>query len=426
LKAVLKYFERYAEPETALAKQLPDRKWSDVLVVPARRETDALFHLLRSIERAAGFSSSKVLTILVVNGTEREAAENQKLFQKLEILEWKNGTAFLSRTYSDLFVIDRASPPRAFQEKQGVGLARKIGCDIALALIRAGRILSPWMRNTDADVILPEDYFLTLETHHEKQTVGFVYDFFHNSKPLGHFAPALDIYDLSLRYYVSGLRWAQSPYAFHTIGSALVVHANAYAEVRGFPKREAGEDFYLLNKLAKIGHVESSLGSPIQIQGRLSDRTPFGTGARVNEIASDLMENRDILFYHPQIFDYLREWLEVLSHFSESLLDLESLLEARTSGRFLIPLLKSMGAIDAATRLKERAKAPEVRLRNIHVWFDAFKTLKFVHGLRDTSLPSLPWREAVDRLGQLTADDTLRYKASEGIMEIYERSTSHI
>ena len=48
------------------------------------------------------------------------------------------------------------------------------------------------------------------------------------------------------------MKYARSPYAFHTIGSTMAVSANHYAKVRGFPKREAGEDFYLLNKLAKV------------------------------------------------------------------------------------------------------------------------------------------------------------------------------
>ena len=65
------------------------------------------------------------------------------------------------------------------------------------------------------------------------------------------------LYEYSLRYYVAGLTYAQSPYAFHTIGSTMAVNAEHYASVRGFPRREAGEDFYLLNKLAKVGSVHT-------------------------------------------------------------------------------------------------------------------------------------------------------------------------
>ncbi len=46
-------------------------------------------------------------------------------------------------------------------------------------------------------------------------------------------------------------------------GSSLGVLAPAYAEVRGFPRRQAGEDFYLLDKLAKTvnaGRERLSIG----------------------------------------------------------------------------------------------------------------------------------------------------------------------
>ncbi len=76
---------------------------------------------------------------------------------------------------------------------------------------------------------------------------------------------ATQLYELSLRYYVAGMKFARSPYAFHTIGSSMAVSPVHYARVRGFPKREAGEDFYLLNKLAKLGSVlELDRGSDLR------------------------------------------------------------------------------------------------------------------------------------------------------------------
>jgi hypothetical protein len=420
MKALRKYFEHYAETEINFVPELPQKNWDKVLVIPARSEGDLLLSTLASVERAALFASSKVLTILVVNGHESEISVNRKLFEKLGVASVLAPWSFLENHGSDLLVINRATPPRCFQEKDGVGLARKIGCDLALALIHEKRIRSVWIRNTDADVILPEDYFLHLETHEdpERRTVAFVYDFVHNTKPLGHLAPALELYDLSLRYYVEGLKWANSPYAFHTIGSALVVHAEAYAEVRGFPKREAGEDFYLLNKLAKIGKIEGSLGSPIQIQGRLSNRTPFGTGAKVSEITSHLSEGKEMLFYHAEIFYYLREWLDILGVYAHSTSSLESELEARSSGEWLTSVLKPLGALAAIPRLKEKARTPEIRLKQFHIWFDAFRTLKFIHGFRDAYLPSQRWQEASASLSKLTSDVSLRYKANEVMVHL--------
>ncbi|MDB5036919.1 MAG: hypothetical protein JWQ35_447 [Bacteriovoracaceae bacterium] len=410
---VQKYLETYAEPEIQLVSKIPDRIWTDTLVIPARTENEHLFRTLQSVEKASQFSDKRVLVILVVNGQANEIEENQKVLHALGAVSLSDGFHFIEKSFYDIVVIDRASASRCFQEKEGVGLARKIGCDFALSLIQRKRILSPWIRNTDADVILPEDYFLALESHGDYRPAGFVYDFIHDSSPLGELAPALDLYDLSLRYYVAGISWAKSPYAFHTIGSALVIHAEAYAEVRGFPKREAGEDFYLLNKLAKIGQIEDSLGSPIQIAGRVSTRTPFGTGVKTQEIASKLLDGEDVLFYHPEIFLHLKEWVEVLAQFSHSTHSLQDEILLRSTGPFLLENLRGLDAIDAISKLKEKSKTPEIRLRQFHTWFDAFKTLKFVHLMRDTTHPSLPWKKALKGLSALTADNSLRYKSSK-------------
>ena len=76
---------------------------------------------------------------------------------------------------------------------------------------------------------------------------------------------ATALYELRLHHYVLGLEYAGSPYAYHTLGSCLAVKADAYAQVRGFPKRAGAEDFYLLNKLAKLGAMPRLQGRCIRI-----------------------------------------------------------------------------------------------------------------------------------------------------------------
>ncbi|GIR63469.1 MAG: hypothetical protein CM15mP68_1350 [Pseudomonadota bacterium] len=61
-----------------------------------------------------------------------------------------------------------------------------------------------------------------------------------------------------------------SAYAYPTLGSTISVHAQSYARVRGYPKRNAGEDFYLLNKLNKLHPVQVLQQPVIEVQARLS------------------------------------------------------------------------------------------------------------------------------------------------------------
>jgi hypothetical protein len=156
--------------------------------------------------------------------------------------------------------------------------------------------------------------------------------------------------------------------------------------VRGIPRREAGEDFYLLNKLAKVGRVHDLEGDPVRIRGRVSDRVPFGTGAALQEIQAALAEGRPTRHYDPHVFDGLRIWLAALDEFVADP-DGEALQARvrRAPSRLSAPLwntLSSMGAFAAAEQASEQVGGEQLR-RRLMEWNDAFRTLKLIHGLRD-------------------------------------------
>ena len=121
-----------------------------------------------------------------------------------------------------------AQPPEG--EANGtdeVGLARKIGADIALALIDRDFVTSPWIFNTDADVKLPLDYFGPLDAPGNQENSAFIYPFSHSIENPGSALEenALLLYEISLLYYGAGLNYASSPYAFPSIGSTVAVNA---------------------------------------------------------------------------------------------------------------------------------------------------------------------------------------------------------
>jgi len=281
---------------------------------------------------------------------------------------------------------------------QGVGWARKIGFDVALRLHRSKKLASRWLHSTDADVILPRDYFERASAVGTPNAAALVYPFTHRGEVDVALARAVQLYEISLRYYVLGLASAGSPYAHHTIGSTLAVDATAYAKVRGVPKRTAAEDFYLLGKLAKIGAVVPLGGGAVSLSGRVSRRVPFGTGPAVERIA----RGGDFTLYHPHIFAALGGWLAALSDltpvsppgaFSKRLM-------ARCREGGLDPtLLVEMAAhptTEAALAAARRHAKTGAKLRqHLFTWFDAFRTLKFVHALEARSFPPRPWIDAL-------------------------------
>lgn len=256
---------------------------------------------------------------------------------------------------------------QAFHHNDGVGLARRIAADTACALIQTGFVTEPWIFSTDADVELPDDYFQVCKQCPDGTAISLNFSHITDDPVLGGYQ---ERYDFRLKYYQQGVKHIGAAYDHIPLGSTLVVHAHAYAKVRGFPCRSGGEDFYLLNKLAKVGRIEQPSEPVVKIRVRQSDRVPFGTGPAVIKIKEQLAAGKEFTYYHPMIFERLRIWHEdLLSYFSENQLPQDrSLNEYWHVDKVLN---KALQQINSVARWQQF----------VHEWFDAFKILKSVHFL---------------------------------------------
>jgi hypothetical protein len=191
-------------------------------------------------------------------------------------------------------------------------------------------------------------------------------------------------YELYLRYHALGLAYAGSPYAFHTIGSAMACSAEAYAAVSGMNRRLAAEDFYFLQQLAKTGPVEPINEATVYPSARASARVPFGTGARMREFQSSAEDA--YLVYRPEVYGILKHWFVAVSTSPES--SAESLL---TSAEDIHPELRMFLDRSAFERNWENLQRNSADARGLiaqfHRWFDGLKTLRCIHHLRDHGLP---------------------------------------
>jgi hypothetical protein len=406
---VSKYLRVHAEPEAGLARAVT-RSYRHVIVIPASGEEPSLWDgLVRATDRVAG----EALCIVVVNGHAELPLETHQLNRQcIATLNRRaearpiDAGAWLGRIdAADVLLIDRASPERIVPRKQGVGLARKIGCDVALGLRHAGKSTSRWIHTSDADVGLPADYF-TAAADVSAPAAALAYRFEHATSSDSRLDRAHALYECYLRYYVLGLAHAGSPYACHTIGSILAIDASAYAGVRGFPRREAAEDFYLVNKLLKLGPVSVPSSEPIAIRPRRSSRVPFGTGRATGDMLDrELDRGDDYAIYHPRCFVLLRAWLEALSHHAatgdDAIAAASRLLHDAVDRACLAAALASLDVHAGLDKALREAPARD-RRRRAHEWFDAFRTRKLVHALRDgvdggPALGVLPWREGLER-----------------------------
>lgn len=405
------YFARYAEPEFAFAHALSER-YLAVLVVPVCGESPAL---LDGFQSALSRANGRVLLVLVVNATDGASpsvhAENQRLLSHLAAAHPAAraighpgvGTrGWLAQTeHCDLLWLDRASAGARLPAREGVGMARKLGGDLAAALWARGQLSCPLLASSDADVTLPADYFqqLTEPVAERVPSAAWLWPYRHEPGGDAGIDTATVLYEISLRYYVLGLAAAGSCYAYQSVGSTLCVDAAAYLSVRGVPKREAAEDFYLLDKLAKVRPLRRPAVAPIGIRARASQRVPFGTGRRSREIADELASGQEFRLYSPRIFQALSAVQGGLDDFAQTgqVAALERAIERDVPdfSRPVHDILTGLGAFTALASAADQAPRGPVLRRRIHTWFDSLRTLRFVHGLRDRCAASLPWRSAL-------------------------------
>jgi hypothetical protein len=387
--AIAQYLERYAEPEARF--NLPAKTYQHSLVIPAYQEVGE--QLRKVWERID--SPSTFLVIIINNrpaigdnsfngssndisndspGLRDDAASIMDQF----FIEGKTTVSLgdgllLIKDRPDILIIDRHSEDRTINPRQGVGLARKIGMDVALQLHLSGVVSSNWLFTTDADAVLPQDYFVV---SHSPKDAALIYPCRHLSKP--GYELATSLYEINLLYYTAGLSYAGSPYAYPTIGSTISCAAKNYAAVRGVPKRNTGEDFYLLNKLRKTGEVTIQDRMPILLSGRLSERVPIGTGRALIAISALQDPHRDYRYEHFKCFEKLAEFQRLLQALSKNQPD-----EIVFDDPALQAYCEQNGFCHQYLSKVIESPSPKVLRKHLQDWFDGLKTRQFIHHFRD-------------------------------------------
>jgi hypothetical protein len=202
-------------------------------------------------------------------------------------------------------------------------------------------------------------------------------------------------YELFLRGYVLGLTLAGSPYAFHSVGSAMACRASAYVKIGGMNSRAAGEDFYFLQQLARTVGVEQLAGTVVHPSPRASHRVPFGTGRSVSRMQAG--GEGEQLFYHPDCFRLLGAWLSLVADRPGA--DSSTLRElAGEISPCLGEYLELNRFEEIWNKLRRNHPGREQLLNAFHVWFDGLKTMKLIHHLSDGPYPRCEADQALAEL----------------------------
>jgi glycosyltransferase involved in cell wall biosynthesis len=348
----------------------PEGTNAGCVVIPALGESLRIFKTLHSLAANPPELLAQFLIVIVVNHRE-DATEPEKRDNRETLARLRLGYGALR-----LGIIDAAGPGLELPAKTGgVGLARRIGMDLALPLLAPGAI----MVCLDADTLVEANYLRALRDHFAGSVAGgAVIPFCHQAGETSGEERAITLYELYLRHYVLGLEQAGSPYAFHCVGSAMACTAAAYLKMGGMNARSAGEDFYFLQQLQRTSGIARVSGTVVHPAARSSHRVPFGTGKSIARILELGEESQS--FYHPDCFRILGKWLGLVEAGS-ALSGSELLAQSAQIDPQLASYLETARFAPVWDRLGQNAGGPQALKTAFHGWFDALKTVRLVHHL---------------------------------------------
>lgn len=380
-KAVADYLvRRAARGPWTLALEV-NKPLPGAIIIPSLAEAVSVPLLLDSLAADSSLAASGLGVVFVVNNRldaqNGEKEDNRATLQLLASLRGK--------LPFPLGTVDAASPGLELPLKDGgVGLARKLGHDLLLPYLDF-KSTDPLLVSLDADTVVKAGYAGAIINHFRAAAAGgAVIPFEHLPAEGEREGRAIERYELFLRCYVAGLLHAGSPYAFHTVGSAMACRASAYLKCGGMNRRRAGEDFYFLQSLAKTAGIAQVAGTAVYPSPRRSDRVPFGTGRAMGMMLD--AEPNSIQFYRPQCYQLLKAWLELVLAACSTRSD-----DLFAKGRALSATLGNFLAEQKFERAWQGFLGQHATVERLqaafHGWFDAFRTMKLFHYLVEREWP---------------------------------------
>lgn len=396
-------------------KESPERDLGIIVVIPCFDEPDlitSLESLLRCNEPAC---SVEIIIVFnsALNSSLSSIDQNRKSLD--EFIEWREQHSSPNRTFHYIWREDLNN------KDAGAGLARKIGMDEAI--YRFNQLNQPdgILVSFDADAVCDPNYLLEIENHYRNHpgtdgtTIYFEHPLSGEDFPKEVYQGIIQ-YELYLRYYRSVLRFAGFPFAFHTVGSCFTVKANSYVKQGGMSKKQAGEDFYFIQKLAPLGNFNEINSTRVIPSPRPSDRVPFGTGPVVRRYMESSEESLSV--YNLLSFLHLSSLFDLVNSFYKA--GEEKISEIVTTlSEPVKTFLENQEAINRINEINQNSASQASFRKRFFRWFNAFMVIKFLNFSHEDYYEKIPVNvaasELLAELGKETAEDPKQ------LLEIYRK-----
>lgn len=372
----MKHWKTYTErqkPAYIRDSILPELNTDVVVVIPCFNEPD-LFETLYNLH-AIRRPGANVLILVVFNSGEHsdESAVLQNRLSYEQLLMFSEKMSEHGFHYFPLLF------ERLPRKHAGVGLARKIGMDLAVAHFLQNGKPGGIIISLDADCTVSDNFMVSVyEAFSDNERLNAtVHNYFHrvekNDHPLEN---AVRQYEDYIRYFREMLKQTGFPYYYHTIGSAFAVTADAYVRVGGMGRQQGGEDFYFLQKVFALGDVKELNDTVVYPMARFSDRIPFGTGPALKKI----MDEPDgfMKVYSRRSFYELKRLFDMKDSFFG--MDSEEVTAMITElDSILVDFLRMTGFVDEVAECNRNSASPTTFQKRFFHHFNAFRIIKYLN-----------------------------------------------
>ena len=375
------YFTRYQSHAPFFTEQ-PDGDLKMVVVIPCY-DDECVFETLRTLDNANPVQS-KIEVIVVVNSGEKTPEDiverNRTIFNRLR--------RQAQEAYYAHFRVLPIWVEGTVKKKAGVGFARKVGMDEAVRRFAAINHPQGLIVSLDADTLVANNYLQVAEKAYKNKSAHcFTFQFQHHFDPDRYSDDVIQagkLYEIYLRYYRLALKLVKVPFAIHTIGSCFAVRAEAYIKLGGMPVRQAGEDFYFLQKAVKMHPVCEMTERIVFPSPRISERVPFGTSIAIRKI----VEERRYNVYNFELFKRLKIFYDLFPVLEKE--DVQADIPSE-----IMEFIERDGWYDSLSECRKYSSSSETFLKRMYDRFDGFFIIKFLNSFDENSpFPPVDVQEA--------------------------------
>ena len=356
-------------------KNLPNKKFQTkkdhykyFFIIPIYNEYPNVLKTLDSINKQQIKLLNDTLVILVVNNKENSDIEvinnNDKSYKEI-----KNKKYFYESITLDFYSIKKSLPESQF----GVGVARKIGMDFILTYAKKTSLIF----SLDADTIISKNYLsIIVDFYHLKKFQACTINFKHLRSNDSIINKGIKIYEKALYHMAGKIKESGSPYGYVSMGSAIVCTVEAYIAIGGMCQKDAAEDFYFMQSLAKFTNIYNIKDYLVYPSSRCEQRVHLGTGYRMKEFKKN--QKFKNLFFHDSSYNSIKKLIVLVEkNYNQSYEILNKELNQYFDHN-ICNFLYSHRLNNIWDKINQNAKSKKQFMLFFHQWFDALKIMKFL------------------------------------------------